>query len=70
MLKKIKTVKYLLLTNMLLLFGYQSFAQEHKLIDKKATPETKKLYQNLFKLLDKGIMFGHQDDLAYGVKWK
>jgi mannan endo-1,4-beta-mannosidase len=67
---KIKNVKYLLLVNIVLLVGYQSFAQEHKLIDKEATPETKKLYQNLFKLLDKGIMFGHQDDLAYGVKWK
>nr|WP_294894421.1 glycosyl hydrolase [uncultured Pedobacter sp.] len=46
------------------------FAQEMKLIDDKATPETKNLYKNLQKLLDKGVMFGHQDDLAYGVKWK
>lgn len=39
-------------------------------IDKKATKETIALYNNLKKLLSKGIMFGHQDDLAYGVGWK
>src|SRR5665647_2432709 len=38
--------------------------------DKKATKETINLYHNLKKLLNKGIMFGHQDDLAYGVGWK
>jgi hypothetical protein len=38
--------------------------------DKKATKETIALYTNLKKLLNKGIMFGHQDDLAYGVGWK
>lgn len=39
-------------------------------VDKKATKETVFLYKNLKRLLDKGIMFGHQDDLAYGVGWK
>ena len=38
--------------------------------DKNATKETVNLYHNLKKLLSKGIMFGHQDDLAYGVGWK
>lgn len=38
--------------------------------DKKATKETINLYHNLKKYLNKGIMFGHQDDLAYGVGWK
>jgi Glycosyl hydrolase family 26 len=38
--------------------------------DKKATKETIHLYQNLKKLLLKGCMIGHQDDLAYGVDWK
>ncbi|HEV8284270.1 MAG TPA: glycosyl hydrolase [Chitinophagaceae bacterium] len=38
--------------------------------DKKATKETVNLTKNLKKLLNKGIMFGHQDDLAYGVGWK
>lgn len=40
------------------------------LSDKKATSETKALYQKLNKLTQKGFLFGHQDDLAYGVKWK
>jgi hypothetical protein len=38
--------------------------------DKKATKETVNLYRNLKKLTRKGFMFGHQDDLAYGVNWK
>lgn len=38
--------------------------------DKKATENTVHLYRNLKKLLDMGIMFGHQDDLAYGVGWR
>jgi hypothetical protein len=38
--------------------------------DKKATKETTALYNNLRKLLNKGFMFGHQDDLAYGVGWQ
>lgn len=43
---------------------------QRNLCDKNATLETVNLYQNLFKLSEKGIMFGHQDDLAYGVNWK
>ena len=38
--------------------------------DKHATTETRNLYQNLFRLQQKGIMFGHQDATAYGVHWK
>lgn len=40
------------------------------LSDKKATKNTTHLYQNLYKATKKGILFGHQDDLAYGVNWK
>ncbi|MUV02404.1 beta-mannosidase [Flavobacterium rakeshii] len=40
------------------------------LADKNATAQTVALYKNLFKLREKGYMFGHQDDLAYGVEWK
>lgn len=39
-------------------------------IDPLATKETVNLYNNLKKLMNKGVMFGHQDDLAYGVNWK
>lgn len=40
------------------------------LSDKKATPETVSLYKKLNQLTQKGFLFGHQDDLAYGVNWK
>ena len=37
--------------------------------DKKATRETVILFQSLYELKNKGIMYGHQDDLMYGYKW-
>ncbi|MFB9076864.1 glycoside hydrolase family 26 protein [Flavobacterium procerum] len=40
------------------------------LADKNATTETKALYKKLNVLSQKGFLFGHQDDLAYGVNWK
>ncbi|RUT69144.1 beta-mannosidase [Flavobacterium cupreum] len=40
------------------------------LSDNKATPETVSLYKKLNQLTQKGFLFGHQDDLAYGVNWK
>jgi Glycosyl hydrolase family 26 len=39
-------------------------------VDRKATLETVRLYQHLKTLRNLGFMFGHQDDLAYGVGWK
>jgi Glycosyl hydrolase family 26 len=45
-------------------------AQNNLPVDKGATKETINLYHNLKKLLQSGFMFGHQDDLAYGVGWK
>lgn len=50
-----------------LLIQINSLAQT---ADKKATKETKNLLANLHKQAGKGILFGHQDDLAYGVGWK
>jgi mannan endo-1,4-beta-mannosidase len=41
-----------------------------KCSDTNATAITKKLYANLFNLKNKYTIFGHQDDLAYGVGWK
>jgi len=38
--------------------------------DPKATKETINLYRNLKKIAGTGFLFGHQDDLAYGVGWK
>ncbi len=44
--------------------------EAHKMpVDKKATEATIGLYNRLFTLMDKGIMVGHQDDLAYGHAW-
>ncbi|HNP20934.1 MAG TPA: glycosyl hydrolase [Panacibacter sp.] len=45
-------------------------AQSNLPADKNADPKTIALYHNLQKLRQKGIMFGHQDDLAYGVGWQ
>lgn len=39
-------------------------------IDDKVTKETQHLFYNIKSTIKKGIMFGHQDDLAYGVNWK
>jgi len=55
----------------LLLFGIRSVAIAQELpSDKMASTETINLYNNLKKNIAKGFMFGHQDDLAYGVNWK
>ena len=37
--------------------------------DPKATPDVVKLYQKMLNLQHKGMMFGHQDALAYGTSW-
>jgi hypothetical protein len=44
-------------------------AQKQVPSDALASPETVNLYQNLLALKKTGIMFGHQDDLAYGNGW-
>ncbi len=44
-------------------------AQSNMPTDRNATSATIKLYQNLKKTINRGILFGHQDDLAYGVGW-
>ncbi len=37
--------------------------------DPDATPETVNLYRSLLELQQKGVMYGHQDDLMYGRTW-
>ena len=39
-------------------------------VDKNATTETIALYANLKAISATGVIFGHQDDLAYGIGWK
>lgn len=38
-------------------------------IDPQATPETRALFAGLAAVADSAVLFGHQDDLAYGVTW-
>lgn len=46
-----------------------AFAQAHQPIDARASNKTKILYNNLFRVMHDGIMFGHQDDISYGLGW-
>lgn len=69
--KNITCYIVLLLVLTVLYFPARTAAQEMLMpVDKHATKETIALYQNLKRTTGKGIMFGHQDDLAYGVGWK
>jgi beta-mannanase len=55
---------------LLVITGYFAQAQNELPSDKNATTETVRLYNNLKRVMNKGYLFGHQDDRAYGVKWK
>jgi mannan endo-1,4-beta-mannosidase len=52
-----------------LLFIHVSDGQKMKLIDRKATAETKVLFLNLAKLSEKHTLFGHQHATEYGHGW-
>lgn len=56
---------YLLIT---IIISCPGFGQE--CTDPQATAETRALYKNLYQLIGKNILFGHQDDPCYGVGWK
>jgi mannan endo-1,4-beta-mannosidase len=63
-------MKTLNLITVLILLTLCSFGQKLPLpADKKATKETILLFQSLYELKNKGIMYGHQDDLMYGYRW-
>lgn len=51
-------------------FSVGKVAHAQSLTDKYATKETIALYKNLHRLAKTHVLFGHQDDLAYGVGWK
>lgn len=54
----------------LVILGLSVFSEKLPVpADKKATRETVKLFQSILKLQQKGIMYGHQDDLMYGRTW-
>ena len=60
-----------LLSACLFVFSNNLAAQRTSLTaDPEATKRTVALFQNLHQTEDKRILFGHQDDLAYGVYWR
>ena len=64
------TLQITLVASFISCYTQHADTKNNLLSDTKATKETVNLYQNLNKSIDKGYFFGHQDDLAYGVKWK
>jgi mannan endo-1,4-beta-mannosidase len=59
-----------LLSLIILLFAATNLLSQDLPADKHATKETVHFYHNLKSLMQRGVMFGHQDDLAYGYGWK
>lgn len=55
---------------LVLLLQLRSAASAQQPADAAATRETKNLYASLFRIQKTGVLFGHQDALAYGVGWK
>ena len=49
--------------------GNENAFAKIKTVDTHATKQTKALFANLQKVSSNKIMFGHQDDLAYGFAW-
>jgi mannan endo-1,4-beta-mannosidase len=64
--------KLLLLCFLALAGRFSGAAQtpDFRVTDPDATKRTQALFTNLHLLSGKRILFGHQDDLAYGVGWK
>src|ERR1044072_4723051 len=59
-----------LFTVLFLLLSGTLSAQYSSPADMQVTAETLQLYERLRSLMQRGVMFGHQDDMAYGVGWK
>jgi mannan endo-1,4-beta-mannosidase len=63
-------MKKILIHSFFAILCLTGFAQKLPLpADKNATRETISLFQSIWKLQQKGIMYGHQDDLMYGYTW-
>jgi mannan endo-1,4-beta-mannosidase len=62
--------KYLIALLCLTLGHQIARAQVYAPCDRYATAETRWLYGSLQRLIGAGIIFGHHDDLAYGVGWR
>jgi len=51
------------------LFAGCTSSPKFKPVDPHASPEAAAMFTRLMKLQDKGVMYGHQDDLMYGYTW-
>lgn len=62
---------YFLLSFLLFLGVADSYAEvdNRQPADPDATPEARSLYERLWKIQERGIMYGHQDDLMCGHTW-
>lgn len=71
--RKVRQLFVFSLVLMLMACGNQSDRSEKyseiSMVDPDATAETRALMANLLKYQDEALMFGHQDDLAYGIGW-
>lgn len=66
-----KKIAYFLLV--LLVSGCSLINKEQEVIavsDAEASAETRNLFKNLMQVSNKYVLYGHQDDLAYGIGWK
>jgi hypothetical protein len=59
-----------ILAGIFILLSSALLAQKELPSDAHSTKETINLYRSLKHISEKGFLFGHQDDLAYGVHWK
>jgi mannan endo-1,4-beta-mannosidase len=62
-------MKYTISILLFLLLSEANAQKQPRLIDSHATEQTKALYENLFKLSEKHILFGHQHATEYGHGW-
>ncbi len=51
-------------------FEIQAHVKKMPLVDSLATKETRNLFSNLLYLGHNYLLFGHQEDLAYGIGWQ
>lgn len=65
-----KKYAYLILfTLLVLMIACQKSSSDHQMVDPNANELTRNLYTNLHDMAGKGMMFGHQNTLAYGYSW-
>lgn len=68
--RKILTIRYLLPFLAGIALSFQSCSTvSNQCIDPEASRETVMLFNNLMELSKDHILFGHQDDPAYGIGW-